>query len=252
VDEIRHGPAQAKLAWVICLTALILPGRTSAVEFSEVQVAGKRVTVCRVNVRKERLQLFLHDDSGQPFKRFERLATWLQPRGQKLTFAMNAGMFHADFSPSGLFVSAGRQFTPLNTNNGQGNFFLKPNGVFVVTEKGASIVESSEYPKLHETILLATQSGPLLVRGGRIHPAFKPDSENRFVRNGVGVSAPEVAIFAISEMPVTFHEFALMFRDTLNCPDALFLDGAISSLYSLQLKRTGQRGELGPIIAVTE
>lgn len=59
-------------------------------------------------------------------------------------------------------------------------------------------------------------------------------------------------MFAISEEPVNLYEFATMFRDTLHCPDALFLDGAISSLHSAELKRSDVRVDLGPIIAVTE
>jgi len=226
--------------------------RASAVEFSEAHIGGKRVTVCRVNVRKERLQLFLRDDSGQSFRRFERLSTWLEPRRQKLVFAMNAGMFQRDGSPVGLCVADGRQLNPLNTNDGPGNFFLKPNGVFVVTSSVARIVESSEFPRLSEPIKLATQSGPLLLRNGKIHPAFKPDSQNRLVRNGVGVSSPEVAVFVISEASVTFHEFAVLFRDVLGCSDAIFLDGVISSLHSPQLKRSDQKADLGPIIGVVE
>src|SRR4030095_8982028 len=105
-----------------------------AVEFSKAEIAGKRLTVCRVNLRKERLQLFLRDDAAQPIKRFDRLVALLGARGLKLTFAMNAGMFHGDFSPVGLFISDGKQLTPLNTADDYGNFFLKPNGVFVVTE----------------------------------------------------------------------------------------------------------------------
>ena len=234
------------------LIIAVLCGHTSGVEFSEAQIAGKRVTVCRVNVRKERLELFLRDDSGQPFRRFERLSAWLEPRRQKLVFAMNAGMYQRDGSPVGLCVADGRQLNPLNTNEGPGNFFLKPNGVFVVTSSGARILESSEFPRLSEPIKLATQSGPLLLRNGKAHPAFKPDSQNRLVRNGVGVSSPEVAVFVISEAPVTFQEFAVLFRDVLGCSDALFLDGVISSLHSPQLKRSDQKVDLGPIIGVVE
>lgn len=235
------------------LVMLALPGRAAAVEFSTAEIAGgKRVTVCRVNVRKERIQLFHRDEAGEPFKRFDRLAPWLLSRGQKLVFAMNGGMYHGDFSAVGLFVSDGKQLVPLNTANGEGNFFLKPNGVFAVTDAGARVIESSEYPQLRERVILATQSGPMLVRAGKIHPGFNVNSQNRLLRNGVGVPSPEVAIFAISEVPVTFHEFATMFRDTLHCPDALFLDGTVSSLHAPALKRSDFRMDLGPIIGVTE
>ena len=127
-----------------------------------------------------------------------------------------------------------------------------PNGVFALTDTGAVVVETSEYPALAGHVTLATQSGPLLVRNGRIHPAFNATSSNRLRRNGVGVPSPGIAIFAISEEPVTFHEFATLFRDTLHCPDALFLDGTVSSLYAPALNRNDFRMDLGPIIGVTE
>lgn len=240
-----------KRSAAFCVLAVALLARASAIEFSNVLVSGKRVTVCRVNVHKERLQLFLKDDGGKPFKSFEAIDRWLQTRGQKLVFGMNAGMYHRDFSPVGLFVIGGQQLAPLNTNNGAGNFYLKPNGVFLVSEKGARVVASSEYPELSERVLLATQSGPLLVRGGKIHPAFSPGSESRLIRNGVGVPSPDVAVFAITEGPVNFHEFATLFRDILRCPDALYLDGVVSSLHSTELKRSDKKTEFGPVIAVT-
>jgi uncharacterized protein YigE (DUF2233 family) len=240
------------LLLVFCVAMSVLTSGVSAVEFSTVEVAGKKVTICKVNVRKERLQLFHRDEAGLPFRRFERLVAWLQQRGQKLVFAMNGGMYHGDFSAVGLSVADGKQLTPLNTANAEGNFFLKPNGVFLVSEVGARVVETSEYPQLRERVMLATQSGPLLLRAGKMHPAFRVNSENRLFRNGVGVPSPDVAIFAISEAPVNFEEFARLFRDTLRCPDALFLDGTISSLHAPQLKRSDFRMDLGPILGVVE
>lgn len=170
----------------------------------------------------------------------------MEARGQKLVFAMNAGMYHGDFSAVGLFVSGGRELVPLNTDRGDGNFFLKPNGVFAITNTGARVLESSQYSSLREPVILATQSGPMLVIGGVIHPAFNPNSTSRLFRNGVGVLSPDLAIFVISEEPVNFHEFATLFREKLECPDALFLDGTISSLYAPELKRNDFRMELGP------
>ena len=237
----------------LCLGALgMWPARAVAVEFLTVQVAGKSVTVCRVDLRKEHLRLFHRDDKGMLFNRLDRLAGWLDARGQKLLFAMNAGLYHADYSPVGLLVAAGRPLFPLNTASGEGNFFLKPNGVFVVTAGGARVVETSEYPALAGEATLATQSGPLLVRGGRIHPAFRPESASRLFRNGVGVPEPGVAVFAITDAPVNFYEFATLFRDVLHCPDALFFNGTISSLYAPSLKRNDFHMDLGPMIGVTD
>lgn len=229
---------------------LALPAAAQAVECGAAVSAGKRFTVCRVDVMHEHLQLLLRDDSGRTFKRFDSLNQWLGARGQKLAFAMNAGMYHADFSPVGLFVSQGREMVPLNLADGRGNFFLKPNGVFYVSAEGAGIVESSAYPRLGQPVMLATQSGPLLVSHGSIHSSLIPESASRLIRNGVGVAAPGTAIFAISEEPVNFHEFAVLFRDVLGCADALYLDGNISSLYANDLKRDDAKYDLGPIIGI--
>lgn len=230
------------------------PLLAGAIEYSVADVAGKRVTVCQVDITRERLQLFHRDDAGAPLKRFDHINEWLRPRGEKLVFAMNAGMYHGDFSAVGLFFADGKELAPLNLEEGQGNFFMKPNGAFVITDKGARVIESSEYPKLRERekVLLATQSGPLLLRGGKIHPVFNPQSKSRLFRNGVGVPSPGIAIFAITDEPVNFFEFATLFKDKLHCPDALFLDGTVSSLYAEPLKRNDFRMDLGPIIGVVE
>ena len=241
-----------KLLIAYLSAALSLIDSVSAVEFSTAEIAGKPLTVCRVNLRKERLQLFLRDDTGQPIKRFERLVALLGARGQKLTFAMNAGMYHGNFSPVGLFITDGKQLAPLNTAKAEGNFFLKPNGVFVVTETGARVVETSEFPAIRERIIIATQSGPMLVHRSKLHPAFNAKSESRLFRNGVCAPTPDVAVFVNSEAPVNFYEFASFFRDTLRCTEALFLDGTINSLHSTELKRSDFRMDLGPIIGITE
>ena len=212
--------------------------------------ADPRYTVVKVDLRTEKLELFLNDDSGLAFKRFDRLEAWLAARNRQLVFAVNAGMYHADFSPVGLFVRDGREESPLNLANGVGNFFLKPNGVFLVSDAGPRVVEASEYPALARSgVHLATQSGPLLLRHGVLHLALIPNSDSRKIRNGVGVSG-HTAIFVLSETPVNFYDFALYFRDVLHCRDALYLDGTVSALHSTALRRSDFVRELGPILGV--
>ena len=232
--------------------ALLLPLFAHAVEFSEEQIGEVRVTVCRVDVRRERLQLFLRDEAGVPLKRLSHLAEMVAGQGRRLVFAVNAGMYQGDLSPVGLFVADGRQMNPLNTRNAWGNFFLKPNGVFLVTDAGARVVETSEYPAVRGKVLLATQSGPLLVHRGELHPKFTADSVSKLYRNGVGIGPGGQAIFAITEGPVNFYQFATFYRDTLKCREALFLDGNISSLYAPALKRNDSHMDLGPMLGVTE
>ena len=239
---------------LLLLLALCAVGVASAAGMAGAAAAeaDPRYTVVRIDLRTQRLELFLRDDKGLEFKSLERLDAWLAARNRQLVFAMNAGMYHADFSPVGLLVQDGREVAPLNLAPGAGNFFLKPNGVFLVSDAGPRVVESSEYPALlkkEEGVRLATQSGPLLLRHGKVHPAFIPDSDSRKIRNGVGVSG-HTAIFVISEQPVNFYEFALYFRDVLHCRDALYLDGTVSALHSPALRRSDITRDLGPILGV--
>lgn len=208
-------------------------------------------TVVTVDPARENLRLFLNDEAGLPFKGFERLASWLDGRGQRLDLAFNAGMYHADFSPVGLLVQDGKQVAPLNLAEGKGNFFLKPNGVFMLDKNGAQVVEASAYAARAQDVRLATQSGPMLVINGMIHPAFSPDSISRFVRNGVCVVDGKV-IFVISNYPVNFYALAAYMRDGMHCRNALYFDGSVSSMYSRELGRRDAGAPLGPIIAVVK
>jgi uncharacterized protein YigE (DUF2233 family) len=213
------------------------------------QAADSRFTVVTVDPAQQQLQLFLNDEAGSPFKGFARLQAWLQGRGQQLELGFNAGMYHADFAPVGLLVQDGKQVAPLNLDEGKGNFFLKPNGVFLLGANGAQVMTSAAYARGVRDVRLATQSGPMLVIDGEIHPAFNPDSISRYVRNGVGVADGKV-LFVISNHPVTFYELAAYFRDTLHCKNALYFDGSVSSMYSRELNRADAGAPLGPIIGV--
>ena len=234
---------------ILCLFASALTAQ--GFDFaSGTTIEGKKVTVCHVDLQKESLAIFLRDDAGKPLKSFEGIEHWLEPQGKRLLFGMNAGMYRGDFSPVGLCVSKGVTLNPLNLDNGEGNFFLKPNGVFLISDLGARVIASQEYPALKEKVLLATQSGPLLLCNGRIHPAFQPGSKNRLYRNGVGAVSPQRIVFVISEEPVNFYEFAVFFRDGLHCENALFLDGSVSSLHAPELKRSDKKMDLGPIFGI--
>lgn len=204
-----------------------------------------------VRVQPARLQLFWRNNEGQPLRRLDRLASWLSSQGRTLSFGMNAGMFHADGRPVGLLVVQGRELSPLNLDDGQGNFFVKPNGVFLVDAGGAWVIDAARYAARRDGVRLATQSGPLLLQDGVIHVALRPTSASRYVRNGVCASGGE-AVFVISERPVTLHEFASYLRDRLGCRDALYLDGAVSSLYAPALGRRDRWHDLGPLIATVD
>jgi uncharacterized protein YigE (DUF2233 family) len=215
----------------------------------EVAFDGARFLCCRLDPRVDRLHVFCWDEKRVPFGSFARLETWLSRRGQRLALAMNAGIYQTDLTPLGLAVAEGRTLRRLNRAHGFGNFYLKPNGVFALTAQGARVVRTDDYARLVD-VRCATQSGPLLVHGGTLHAAFQEGSLNRLIRNGVGVAGPNTIWFSIAQTPVNFHTFARLFRDRLGCPDALYLDGNVSSLYAPALARHDAHTPLGPILAV--
>jgi uncharacterized protein YigE (DUF2233 family) len=209
-------------------------------------------TVCTFDARRDDIRLYWKSAAGRPLGGFEGLADMLKTQGRQLRFAMNGGMFEEDLSPVGLFIEDGKQRRRADTRDGASNFHLKPNGVFYLGEGGgAGVMETSRFLSAGPIARYATQSGPMLVIDGRIHPKIKPTGTSAKIRNGVGVRDGSVVTFAISETPVTFYAFARFFRDGLNCPNALFLDGSISSLFAPDLKRDDSISPLGPIIGVS-
>ena len=193
---------------------------------------GQEFLVKTVDPKKEDLRLFLKDDQGHLLRNFVSLDKYVSAKGERLIFAANAGMFEPDWKPVGLLVQDGVEMAPLNLREGSGNFSLKPNGVFFLNKKGeGKVVESSLYPALSSSVAWATQSGPLLVFDGNIHPKFIEGSKNMNLRSGVGVRTDGTIVFAISRGQVNFYDFASLFLTLLKCPDALYLDGTISAFY---------------------
>ena len=210
-----------------------------------------RYTVCRFDAASDDIRVFHGDASGQPFRSFARLDADLAVRGSALTFAMNAGMYQEDRSAVGLLIVDGQTKRALNRSSWLGNFYLKPNGVFFVGDGRAGVMETEAYDKVRLAPRFATQSGPMLVIDGKLHPRFLVDATSKNIRNGVGVSADEkTVVFAISDEPVTFHTFGSLFRDHLKTPNALYLDGSISRLYAPQVGRDDPGEDMGPIVGV--
>lgn len=231
----------------IPLLLLASPLRAETIEHG-----GATFWIHRVDPKAVKIELFLPEKAGEP-NTFPKLEAKLAAEGRRLVFAMNSGIYEGNFRPTGLHVSEGKEITPLNLKDfvkrtpeePVHNFFLKPNGVFYLRADGsAAIVESARYATLGEKPVLATQSGPLLVEGGRIHPVLQPASTSKRYRNGVGVTKDGQVIFVCSVLErdkgmSNLYRFAELLRDRLACPDALYLDGDISYIHL--------RGLTGPI-----
>jgi uncharacterized protein YigE (DUF2233 family) len=242
----------------------VLPGTTLGdIAVIEQLGLGKGVEALRVRrsaeeyllafVSKEApIEVLLMGAANDFFDGFPALEERLNREGRRILWAMNGGMYHADRRPVGLLVSGSQLLQPLNTSHGEGNFFLEPNGVFALIPSGPAVMSTRRWQAQGLIALAATQSGPLLLADGQLHPAFEPHSTYRAVRNAVGVITGSASvIFAISTTRVTFFELATLLGD-LGCRDALYLDGNVSSLFAPKLGRRDPGLGLGPVLLVSE
>lgn len=209
--------------------------------------------VCSFDPASDDIRLFLRDDTGVPFGQFDRLSNYVAAKGGSLVFAMNAGMYHEDRRPVGLYVEEEQSEMGLVKTPGPGNFGMLPNGVFWIDGGKAGVTETLAYAeqRMDDPPRFATQSGPMLVIDGELHPVLNPDGTSIRRRNGVGVSADGRRVyFVISDAPVNFHSFARLFKDGLGVPNALYLDGAVSKVYAPALERNESGLDMGPIVGV--
>jgi uncharacterized protein YigE (DUF2233 family) len=205
---------------------------------------GSRFTVC--DNRDGDLALLAAGKSDRPLRSFAEVTQRLEP--DRVAFAMNAGMFDEEGRPIGYTIVDGPEIKALNLRDGPGNFHLKPNGVFMVTCGGArAVFPSDAIPQFRCAPRLVTQSGPMLVIAGKLHPKLQHDGTSRLIRNGVGVGGGGTK-FVISETAVSLGKFARFFRDGLKSRNALYFDGSVSSLWDPANGRQDSHSPLGPII----
>jgi uncharacterized protein YigE (DUF2233 family) len=204
----------------------------------------------QVDLKKQTLQLYWKDEKGGLFKNFQNLKSWLDNKGEKLVFAMNGGMYKTDNAPLGLFVQNRKTITPLNKRNGDGNFYLKPNGVFFITTTNNAVICPTEKFVAADNILYATQSGPMLLVDGQINIAFKQGSINLNIRNAVGILPGNKILFAMSREGISLYDFADYFKKA-GCKNALYLDGFVSRTYLPEKNWIQTDGNFGVLISVT-
>jgi len=230
-----------RMHFVTTLLFLFLSTSFLCAEVREEKIEHAGAVFRVVRVEPDQLQLVWKDDQGQPYRTFDRVQAAYEKQGKMVRFIMNAGIFEPGEIPSGLHVEHAKELLPLNEKDGRGNFFLKPNGVASCwrgRDEGAYIstvevwkrrTDEASRVRDYRAPQYAIQGGPLLLIGGKRHPAFIEGSPSRLVRNGVGVDSKGRFIFAITDQGqvVNFWDFAGLFLK-LDCQDALFLDGTIS------------------------
>ncbi len=196
------------------------------------------------------IKLYWKDDKGQIFRNIQNLKSFVEKKNQVLVFAMNGGMYTKENSPQGLFIQNMAMLNALDTLSGTGNFYLKPNGVFYITDDSTAVVCETKAFVDAGRVNFATQSGPMLIINGEIHQAFNKGSSNLNIRNGVGILPDNRVVFAMSKGEVNFYEFAEFFQK-LGCKNALYLDGFVSRTYLPEDNWKQLDGNFGVIIAVT-
>ncbi len=235
----------------ILLILVLLIGLTASLSFTSNQ-ESTRYLVYTVNPKTQTLKFYWKSDQGEIYKNFKALKTDLSKNKKALIFAMNGGMYTKSNAPLGLYVENGKTISKLNTvKNAYGNFYMQPNGVFCLTTSNSPIIcTTPEYSKL-KNIKYATQSGPMLVINGKIHPKFTKGSKHINIRNGVGILPNGHLLFAMSKEKVNLYDFALFFKSK-GCKNALYLDGFVSRTYLPSQKHNDLKGNFGVIIAETK
>lgn len=213
-----------------------------------VEFEGVALTHCIADPELHTIRTSLAPKAGANFGTIEG---WAAGKNEStIAFVMNAGIFGDDLKPIGYYVENADRLVELNRADGDGNFFLKPNGVFFGTGAVWRIIETDTFLRTIGTRpQFGTQSGPMLVIGGDLHPEIQEDGPSKSIRNGVGIANDGKAHFVISDAPLSFGVLARFFRDELKTPNALLLDAGNSALWDPATGRMDSR-RVGPLIVV--
>lgn len=234
------------------LLILVLPVSLGLYHNPTQPLTESEVVSHTVDLKIQNLKLYWKNADGANYGSFAQLKTQLAQQQQELVFAMNGGMYQRDLKPQGLFIENRETKRAINqVQEAYGNFYMQPNGVFYLTDSKEGFVCTSIDFKDGPTITYATQSGPMLVIDGQLHPRFMEGSKNVHIRNGVGVLPDGQLLFVLSKEKVNFYDFATYFKNR-GCKNALYLDGFVSRTY-LPAKNWEQLdGQFGVIIGETK
>lgn len=249
--EIGSGVADTQASPTPSIAATIEAEREgSPSACRDVEFEGSQLTHCVADPARHRIGTALAPEDGAPFRSLKAFSETVEQ--SHIAFAMNAGMYDGEGKPIGYYVEDGDRLKELSRADGPGNFHLKPNGVFYGTE-GQWRVRSSDsfYANVGDRPAFGTQSGPMLVIDGKLHPEISDDGPSKATRNGVGVDRNGKAHFVIANSSVSFGRLARYFRDEVKTPNALFLDGNVSALWDPATERMDSSSAIGPLLVVT-
>ena len=233
---------------------------SNSIGYNEIEVKNNRYVIFVASRDSHSIQTHLQNVNGNQFYGFAEVKDYLIKKKSKVLMLTNGGMYKPNYKPVGYFRELGGSniLYPLDIKkpNLNDNFHLYPNGVFYIDLNGNSkVIETDKFnnDKQAKQAKIATQSGPMLVFNGKIHPKFTKGSTNKKIRSGVGVSKQGNTVFVISKGEVSFYDFADLFLSHFSCLNALYLDGQISQM---QVEGKGllppKRRQFGPMISVVK
>lgn len=220
--------------------------------FYNTGISSADILSYEINPKQQELKFYWKNKHGQPYHNFAALKSSLEKENKTLLFAMNGGMYMQNSEPLGLYIENHITKKQINhAQNSYGNFYLQPNGVFYITNKKEAVVCTSKNFKHSKEIKYATQSGPMLLIDGKMHPKFIKNSTNLNIRNGVGILPNGNVLFAMSKTKINFYDFANYFKEK-GCENALYLDGFVSRTYLPSKDWEQIDGEFGVIIGLSK
>lgn len=204
-----------------------------------------------VNLKNSEIKFYWKHEN-KPIRSIKKLEEVIDKDKKSLVFATNAGMYLSDQSPQGLFIQNGKTLVQLDKKKEEyGNFYMQPNGVFSIDSNNiGKILTTDDF--IPDGVKFATQSGPIVLLNGVINQKFVKNAPSLNIRSGVGIIDSNNIVFVISNQKINFYDFASIFKEKLNCSDAIYLDGAISEMFLPELSRFQNGGDFGPIIGIVK
>ena len=196
-------------------------------------IPGKKIkdgnfTVYKPDLDKETIKMYWKDKDNKAYSELSKLIQ--ENPENNIEFATNGGIYSEKYEPNGLYIENHEIVSKINLADGDGNFYMQPNGVFYIQDNQPKITESKSF-EYAKNISYATQSGPLLIENGVINKKIGKDSKSLKIRSAVGIDKANKVFFLMSSEMINFYDFSKYALDKLNCKELLFLDGTISKMY---------------------
>src|SRR5262249_24646900 len=250
-------PKARTIAFLVVATTSLVDHTDSALAQAQPcrarEYAHNAYTVCEVDLAKHTVRLYWKRSDGIPYAYLSSLPRVLEHETGRLLFGTNAGMFDPAFKPVGLYVEQGRELVHVNTSSGYGISQMKPNGIFYMARRhggrGGNTGISQAAPPDGPGDAIGADAGDKRARASSLRPGQYLAQSAHWRWSTRGWQSH------ICHLPGrgVVRRLARLFRDGLNCPNALFLDGgSASSFYASSLNSHGNILSLGPMLAVFE